>query len=177
MKVWQWTGTDHVSPTIDAVQLRDASDIVLRHRSAGRLLVPRTPGGIQIVVEAWDQVDGNLPRRRLGLYALGYQVLARDGSALPGFERPRMNIVFDAIPRDDAAARVIYAPESGETVHGSARTRFLYAVTHVLRHGEASDGMWDAGALPPGDYLIRVVATDWSGNIAQVHRDVPITLQ
>jgi DNA-binding beta-propeller fold protein YncE len=168
---------DHVPPTIDAVELRDASGTVLRRKAANRLVVPRDPGGIQIVVEAWDQVDGNLARRRLGLYAVGYQVLAGDGTSLPGFGQPRMNIVFDAIPYDDAATRVIYAPESGETVHGSARTRFLYAVTNVLRHGDVREGTWDAGALPPGDYLIRIVASDWSGNLAERHRDVPITLQ
>jgi DNA-binding beta-propeller fold protein YncE len=168
---------DHVPPTIDAVELRDASGIVLRRKAADRLLVPRDPCGIQIVVEAWDQVDGNLARRRLGLFAVGYQVLARNGIPVPGFEQPRMNIVFDAIPPDAAAARVIYAPESGETAHGSARTRFLYAITHELRHGEVREGAWDASALPPGDYLLRIVASDWSGNIAQRHRDVPITLQ
>lgn len=168
---------DHIPPTIDAVELRDASGAILHRKVANRLVVPRDPGGIQIVVEAWDQVDGNLARRRLGLYAVGYQVLAADGTPAPGFEQPRMNIVFDAIPYDDEAARVIYAPESGETVHGSARTRFLYAVTHVLRHGEVSEGAWDAAALPPGDYLVRIMASDWSGNLAQRRRDVAITLQ
>ncbi|WP_213947473.1 SMP-30/gluconolactonase/LRE family protein [Luteibacter sp. dw_328] len=168
---------DHVLPTIDAVEFRDASGTVLRRKAANRLLIPRNQGGIQIVVEAWDQVDGNLARRRLGLYAVGYQVLTRDGTPAPGFEQPRMNIVFDSIPTDDAATRVIYAPDSGETVHGSVRTRFLYAVTHVLRHGEAREGAWDAQVLPPGDYLVRIIARDWSGNIAERRRDVPVTLQ
>ncbi|WP_413626463.1 gluconolaconase [Luteibacter sp. Lutesp34] len=168
---------DHVLPTIDAVEFRDASGTVLRRKAASRLLIPRDQGGIQIVVEAWDQVDGNQARRRLGLYAVGYQVLARDGTPAPGFERPHMNIVFDSMPADDDATRVIYAPNSGETVHGSIRTRFLYAVTHVLHHGEAREGAWDVQALPPGDYLVRIIASDWSGNIAERHRDVPVTLQ
>jgi hypothetical protein len=168
---------DHVLPTIDAVEFRDASGTVLHRKAAGRLLIPRDQGGIQIAVEAWDQVDGNLARRRLGLYAVGYQVLASDGTPAPGFEQPRMNIVFDSIPTDDAATRVIYAPDSGETIHGSARTRFLYAVTHVLRHGEAREGAWDAHAFPPGDYLVRIIASDWSGNIAERRRDVPVRLQ
>jgi sugar lactone lactonase YvrE len=168
---------DHVAPTIDAEEFRDASGAVLRRKAANRLLIPRNQGGIQIVVEAWDQVDGNLARRRLGLYAVGYQVLARDGTPARGFDQPRMNIVFDSIPTDDAATRVIYAPDSGETVHGSARTRFLYTVTNVLQHGEASEGAWNTQALPPGDYVVRIIASDWSGNIAERHRDVPVTLQ
>jgi hypothetical protein len=168
---------DHVPPTIDGIEFRDASGTVLRRKAANRLLIPRDQGGIQIVVEAWDQVDGNLPRRRLGLYAVGYQVLARDGTPAPGFEQPRMNIVFDSIPTDDAATRVIYAPDSGETVHGSARTRFLYAITHVLQHGQARDGAWDTHALSPGDYRVRIIASDWSGNMAERRRDVAVTLQ
>jgi len=168
---------DHIRPTIDAVELRDAAGTVLRTKVANRLIVPRDAGGIQIAVEAWDQVDGNLARRRLGLYAIGYQVLAADGTPLPIFGTARMNIVFDVLPGDDDAARVIYAPESGETVHGSARTRFIYAVTHVLRHGDVGDGAWDASIFPPGDYLIRIVASDWSGNLAERHRDVAITLR
>lgn len=167
---------DHVPPTIDSVEFRDASGAALRRKGSSRLLLPSDRKGIQIVVEAWDQVDGNLARRRLGLYAVGYQVLASDGTPAPGFEHPRMNIVFDSIPTDDAATRLIYAPDSGETVHGSARTRFLYMVSNVLHHGKASEGAWDAQALPPGDYVVRIIASDWSGNIADRHRDVPVTL-
>ena len=33
---------------------------------------PALSGRIRIVVDAWDQADGNRPNRRLGLYALGY---------------------------------------------------------------------------------------------------------
>lgn len=168
---------DHVRPTIDAVTFHDAFGTALRRKSHGRLLIPRDPGGIQIVVEAWDQVDGNLPRRRLGLYSVGYQVLRGDGTPAPGFETPRTTIVFDVIPTDDSAAQIIYAPDSGETVHGNARTRFLYAATHWLEHGEVREDAWNVSALTPGDYVVRIFASDWSGNVAERRRDVPITLQ
>lgn len=168
---------DHTQPTIESVTFHDSVGTSLRRKSHGRLLIPRDPGGIQIVVEAWDQVDGNLPRRRLGLYSIGYQVLRRDGTPASGFETPLTTIVFDVIPTNDSATKVIYAPDSGETVHGNARTRFLYAATHWLRHGEVRDAAWNVSALPPGDYVVRIFAGDWSGNVAEPRRDVPVTLQ
>ncbi|HEX8423618.1 MAG TPA: hypothetical protein VF634_09405, partial [Pyrinomonadaceae bacterium] len=73
--------TDRVAPTIerDGIQLFDATDNArLDEKRDGRLLVPR--GQIRIVVDAYDQVDGNQARRRLGLYKLGYQLLRADGS-------------------------------------------------------------------------------------------------
>ena len=47
---------------------------------------PTVSGRVRIVVDAWDQADGNRPNRRLGLYALGYEVLSPDGRPAPGFE-------------------------------------------------------------------------------------------
>ncbi|KAG1316244.1 hypothetical protein G6F63_016098 [Rhizopus arrhizus] len=47
----------------------------------GVVMVARQGRGVQIVVEAWDQVDNNLPRRRLGMYQVGYQIL--DGAGQP----------------------------------------------------------------------------------------------
>src|SRR5690606_3942954 len=79
---------DTVPPRVDAVALLDDAGRPLQRREDGRVLVPRGGGGVQVVVEAWDQVDGNLPRRRLGLHRVGYQVLQSQGRAVPGFERP-----------------------------------------------------------------------------------------
>ena len=58
------------------------------HGSAARRR--RVSGRVRIVVDAWDQADGNRPNRRLGLYALGYEVLSPDGTPRAGIrsERP-----------------------------------------------------------------------------------------
>ena len=128
------------------------------------------------MVEAWDQVDGNEARRRLGLHALGYQILAKDGSPVPGFEQPRTTLVFDRIPADSAATKVAYAAKSGITVYGSAATRFRYVVTNTVRDGGFATGLWQAGQLPAGDYTVRIVASDYAGNLATKNRDLPITL-
>jgi hypothetical protein len=70
---------DSVPPTIapGGVRLFDEYGEPLKQRVKGRVLVH---GRVQIVVDAWDQVDGNEARRRLGLYALGYEVLQSGGA-------------------------------------------------------------------------------------------------
>lgn len=167
--------TDAYPPRIDEVALFDTLDQPIDAKQDGRIVVPRAPQGVRIVVEAWDQVDRNLPRRRLGLYALGYQVLHDDGTPVAGYETPRMNIDFQRLPSDDAV-QVAYAPGSGITVHGSAVTRFRYSVTNTVRDGTWAEGTWQADTLPPGDYLLRVSARDHSGNEAQGRRDLKLRL-
>ena len=167
---------DHYVPHIERIELLDANDQPLARRADGRVPVPRGIG-VQVVVDAWDQVDNNLPRRRLGLYALGYQILRADGVPLPGFETPRMNIEFDRMPADRDAVKVIYAPGSGITVHGSAATHFRYVLTNTVRNGELAIGAWRTDGLPAGDYTLRITARDYSGNVAGSGRDLALLLE
>lgn len=166
---------DHYAPRInrDGVQLFDEAGARLTEKRDGRLLLR---GRVRIVVDAFDQVDGNQPRRRLGLYKLGYQLLLPDGSPAPGFAEPHVQIEFDRLPPDREAPKIAYADESGITVYGSSETRFLYEVTNTVRHGRAERGLWDTAALPPGDYTLRILAADFAGNEADANRDVPITV-
>ncbi|MCG8275485.1 gluconolaconase [Stenotrophomonas sp. NLF4-10] len=167
---------DHFVPRIDDIALLDAGGQRLREHRDGRLMVPRDGGGLQLVVEAWDQVDGNLPRRRLGLYALGYQILDAAGRPLPGYEQPRMNIEFNRMPPQREAVKLAYAEDSGITVHGSRRTRFRYVLTNTVRDGRLAAGSLDVSELPAGDYVIRITAKDHSGNAATERRELGITL-
>jgi sugar lactone lactonase YvrE len=164
---------DTVSPTIPrgGVQLIGQDGVPLKARVRGRLLV-NAP--VRVVVDAWDQVDGNEPRRRLGLYRLGYGLLPSDPSApaLPVQETMR----FDRQPLDPEAPRLIYAHGSGIPVYGSRRTRFLYRVTTTYQQGIATDGLLDPGRIEPGDYTLRILAADLSGNEAGANRDLPIRI-
>lgn len=166
--------SDRQPPRIDRIDLFDLQEQALTEIQQGRILVRRDLPGVRIVVDAWDQVDRNLPRRRLGLHALGYQLLADDGQPLPGFEAPRITIQFNRMPAEDDAVKVAYAPGSGITVHGSAITRFQYVVTNTVRDGQLAADFWRPGTLPPGDYVLRVVAQDYSGNVASAGRDVKL---
>lgn len=166
---------DRIAPTIapGGIRLYTAAGQPLDVSRDGRVLVH---GRVQIVVDAWDQADGNVPWRRLGLHTLGYQLLHPDGSSAPGFEQPRITQRFDRLGTDSDAPRLVYAPGSGIPAYGSRRTRFLYVVTSSLADGTASWGAWDTRLLPPGDYVVRVHAADIAGNVALARRDLPVTV-
>ena len=169
---------DHVAPQIerDGVQLFDETGARLTTKRAGRLIVPRTR--VSIVVDAFDRVDGNQARRRLGLYRLGYQLLRADGAPAPGFDVPRINIEFRRLPPGgDAPTKIAYADTSGITVYGSKETKFFYEVTNVVRDGRAEESRWDAAQLPAGDYVLRIYAADLAGNEATAGRDVLLTIE
>ncbi len=167
---------DAFAPRITGVEVLDDADQPIKPGADGRVPISKLGPGVQIVVEAWDQVDRNLPRRRLGLYQVGYQILDAAGQPLQGYEQPRFNIVFNRMPRERSATLVAYAPDSGITVHGSAVTRFRYLVTNTVRDGLVETGRWLPEALPAGDYIIRASARDYSGNEAVGPRDLKVTV-
>ncbi len=173
--------SDQIAPQIEpnGIQLFTESGERVTEKSQGRLIVN---GRVRIVVEAFDRNDRNSSRRKLGLYRLGYQVLKVDGAtsseqAASGFEEPRMNIEFNRLPAKRTATKLAFAEQSGITVYGSATTRFLYEVTNKVRDGLASPSIWDTSELPPGDYILRIIAMDYSGNEARENRDVLISIR
>ena len=165
---------DNKAPKIESIQLFDQTGTQLKEKQSDRLIIT---GNIRIVVDAYDRTNLNPERRRLGLYKLGYQLLNPDGSPAQGFSEPRITILFNRLPPDDEATKVAYAEESGITVYGSAKTRFLYEVTNSVRDGRAERGSWDTSQLPKGDYTLRIIAADFSGNEAHESREVKITIR
>ncbi len=168
--------SDSVAPRVTSIALLDRDGKPLAEKRARRLAVAAGAGPLAIVVDAFDQSDGNAARRRLGLYKVGYQVLGADGAALPGFEQPLVNIEFNRLPPDEESVKVAYADGSGITVYGSKATRFLYQVTNTVRDGVARQGSWNPAGLAPGDYTIRIYAADYAGNVALAGRDLAITV-
>ncbi|MGE8282119.1 MAG: gluconolaconase [Stenotrophomonas sp.] len=168
---------DHVAPKIDDIALLDSNNQRLTEKLGGRLRIARESIGLQLVVEAWDQVDNNLPRRRLGLYSLGYQLLDAAGRPVPGYEQPHTNLIFNRMPPQREAVKVAYAADSGITVHGSSSTRFRYVLTNTVRDGLLADGALQLAGLQSGNYTIRISAKDFSGNEAMVGRELQLLLQ
>jgi hypothetical protein len=115
----------------------------------------------RIIVRAYDRMDGNLPRRRLGVYALGYQVVRADKTLIEGFEKPLMNVEFQRLP-EFAHASIVYAEpsQSGYT----PQTIYDYIVTNRVRDRGGAEGVWQASRLAPGDYIVRVIARDFFDN-------------
>ena len=46
----------------------------------------------------------------------------------------------------------------------------------MFRRGEAVPDVWRTSELPPGDYTLRIIARDASGNTALANRDVAVTV-
>ncbi|HEY6330939.1 MAG TPA: NHL repeat-containing protein [Blastocatellia bacterium] len=166
---------DTVAPVIESngIDLVDRQGRPFTQKRAGRLVIS---GDVSIIVAAYDRVDGNAPVRKLGLYRAGYQILREDGSPAPGFEQPLINIDFGRLPADPEAVLIAYAPGSGVSAYGTP-TKFRYIVTNVVKDGEAARGVFRADLLPPGNYILRVLAMDYAGNVASGKDTlVPITI-
>jgi DNA-binding beta-propeller fold protein YncE len=113
----------------------------------------------RIVVDAYDRMDGNAERRRLGVYRLGYQVLS-SGAPLSDTD---WTIVFDRMPSNEAVS-FAYAPGSRSGATGV--TRFRYIVSNRIGDEGFSESFLDSAALGPGTYTLRVYAADYFGNTA-----------
>jgi len=168
---------DTVPPRIESIALYDANGHRLPGKKGRRVHVARTLGNVTIVAAGYDQMDGNLARRRLGLYKIGYQLLHADGSPVAGFEAPHITQTYDRLPREREAVKLLYAENSGITVYGSKATVFAYAVNNTLQNGVALPGSWRVDGLAPGDYLLRIYAADFAGQVALQGRDLPITVE
>jgi sugar lactone lactonase YvrE len=168
---------DTVAPRIQGIALYDAGGRRLPAKRGQRLRVARTLGEVAIVADVYDQMDGNLARRRLGVYKLGYQLLQADGSPVAGWESPRITQVYDRLPREHEAVKLVYADSSGITVYGSKATRFAYAVNNTLQGGLALPGAWRVDGLASGDYILRIYAADYGGQVALQGRDLAITVE
>ncbi len=162
---------DKIAPMIENVTLLNQQ---WQPFAPAEAKLPRVPvsGRVRIVVRAFDQADGNVSHRRLGIYKLSYTVLKADGSPAPGFDKLRENIVFERLPATPNPVPLAYAEGSRSGYSGS--TIFAYIATNIVRDGEAREDFWDAAQLPPGDYLVRVIAEDFFGN--KTLREVPVTV-
>ena len=129
-------------------------------------------GDVRIVVRAYDRMDGNAERRRLGLYQLGYQILQRDGTPVPGFETPETTISFESLPNDTGTASIAYA--EGSKAGATGETIFGYIVTNRVRDRSAAEQYWNSSALPEGEYVVRVFVADFFGN--RTSRDIAVVV-
>jgi DNA-binding beta-propeller fold protein YncE len=169
---------DTVPPQINSIALYDnVSGRRVVRKEHGRLLVRRADGPLSIVADAWDQMDGNLARRRLGLYKLGYQLLHDDGTPVPGFDQPLITQVYDRLPREREAVKLLYAASSGIPAYGSAATHFAYSINNSLKNGVAAAGSWNVASIAPGNYILRIHAADFGGLVAQTGRDLPLAIE
>lgn len=165
---------DTVPPVIEAVTLTDelGAPIFATEKSQSKVERIHVRGKLRIIVRAYDQADGNASYRRLGAYRLGYQLLDARGAPLPQ-QALNYNLLFDRLPADWNNVALAYAEGSQSGYQG--RTIFDYAVTNVVRGGQARADFCDVTTLAAGHYTLRVVVEDFFGNGAR--RDLPLIIE
>jgi hypothetical protein len=148
--------TDTVPPVIEETAFFDQNWIPVETKSPLKRIT--LSSNTRIVVRAFDRMEGNPERRRLGVFRLGYQVLNRDHSALTEIN---WNISFDRNPSPEAV-RFVYA--SGSKSGATGETVFRYIVTNRVNNDGFGEGFFDPARFAPGEYILRVLAANYFGN-------------
>lgn len=151
---------DSRPPVIEKVSLVSGSGVETT-LPPGRI---QLAGKTRVVMRAYDQVDGNNGRRRLGIYQAGYQVLRTDNSPVSDIQ---WTIRFDRLPAANSI-RLVYA--DGSKSGATGETIFNYIVTDRVDGDDYREDYFDPAALAPGEYVLRVLAADYFGNTS--HSDI-----
>jgi sugar lactone lactonase YvrE len=122
----------------------------------------------RIVVGAFDQMDGNPERRRLGVYKAGWQLKDANGTEVMA---PRWNIEFDVLPWS-RAVRYVYADGSYSGATGT--TIFDYIVTNTVRGADVREGFLDPAEFAAGTYKLVVMAADRFDNVTTREIEIEI---
>ena len=149
--------TDGIAPTIEKVSLFDENWRALDETVSANSRI-KLNGKTRIVARAYDRMDGNAERRKLGVYKLGYQILRTDKTPL---SETGWTIIFDRNP-DAEAVKTVYA--TGSKSGATGETIFNYIVSNRVNGDDFREDFFDASNLENGDYILRVFAADFFGN-------------
>jgi DNA-binding beta-propeller fold protein YncE len=159
--------SDAIVPVIEKVSLFDENwKEIETSKTNPRITVS---GKTRIVAKAFDRMDGNAERRRLGVFQVGYQIL-KDGT-IPVTDQ-KWTIRFDRLP-DPEAVRLVYA--RGSKSGATGETIFNYIATNQVHGTVATEDFFDAAQLENGNYVVRVFAADYFGNTASKDLEITIT--
>jgi hypothetical protein len=155
---------DSRSPVIERVDLFDENWHPLETESKNSRI--RLTGKTRIVVRAYDQVDGNAERRRLGVYRIGYQLLTADLSPMG---EPGWNVTFDHMPSVNA---VVFAYAKGSRSGATGETVFNYIASNEVHGDQYREGFFDPSTRSAGVYVLRASVADQAGNTT--YKDIMI---
>lgn len=150
--------SDKIPPSIEKITLFDENWQTLEtDRDNLRI---KLNGKTRIVAKAYDRMDGNAERRRLGVFKIGFQILKEDGTPLGEI---KWTIRFNRLP-DHEAVRLVYA--SGSKSGATGATVFNYIVSNEFDGKIVKENFFDASKLEKGNYILRILAGDYFGNIS-----------
>lgn len=149
---------DSRPPTIEKVTLFDQAWNEIETIGTNSRIKLRDP--IRLVVKAYDQVDGNSERRRLGVYSVSYQIFRGDA---PIKTEPAAEIKFDRMPTN-RAVKFVYA--TGSHSGATGETIFNYIATNSVSGDRFREGFLDPRQLETGEYKVIVTVADFFGNRA-----------
>ncbi|HEY8560724.1 MAG TPA: hypothetical protein VIL74_10145 [Pyrinomonadaceae bacterium] len=158
--------SDAIAPIVEKVTLFDENWKQFETSRANPRIT--LSGKTRIVAKAFDRMDGNAERRRLGVFQVGYQIFNDGGIPVTDL---LWTIRFDRLP-DPESVRLVYAPGSKSGATGE--TIFNYIATNQVHGTVATENFFDAAQLENGKYVIRVYAADYFGNTAS--KDLEITI-
>ncbi|MEO8042762.1 MAG: hypothetical protein ABI646_09150 [Acidobacteriota bacterium] len=149
---------DSIPPVIESADLRYS--VGDRFPFGWSDSVGKLTSDVRVLVTAYDRMDGNSERRRLGVYKVGYQMLRPDGSPVREID---WRIDFSRSPSNDAV-RFVYA--DGSRSGYTPETVFNYIATNRVNGESAKEDFVDIKDLAAGMYILRVFVADYFGNTA-----------
>lgn len=158
--------SDKIAPVIEKVSLFDENWKEIETSGASARITLN--GKTRIVVKAYDRMDGNAERRRLGVFQIGYQILK--AGTIPVTDR-QWTIRFDRLPEPEAV-KLVYA--LGSKSGATGETIFNYIATNKVHGNVATEDFFDAAQLENGKYVVRAFAADYFGNTTS--KDLEITI-
>ena len=149
--------SDSIAPVIDNVHLFIDGQEIETNARVSRI---QLAGNVRLLAEAYDRMDGNPDRRKLGLYSLGWQLIKGDGKPAADVD---WTLKFDRLPQPDAVP-LVYAKDSYSGATGI--TRFIYIVSNRVSGDLVQENVIDLKDIEQGKWTLRVSAADLFGNLA-----------
>jgi sugar lactone lactonase YvrE len=153
--------SDSRPPTIEKVTLFDENWREFETENKNERI--KLKGKAHIVVQAFDQMDGNSDRRRLGVYRVGYQILKDEKPT----SEIKWTISFDRLP-SEKAVKFVYA--KGSKSGATGQTIFNYIASNEVNGSIFRESFLDGTNLETGVYILRVFVADFFGN--QTSKDI-----
>jgi len=149
--------SDGITPVIESVQMSINGQEIETNARVSRI---QLAGNVRLLAEAYDRMDGNPDRRKLGLYSLGWQLIKGDGKPAADVD---WTLKFDRLPQPDAVP-LVYAKDSYSGATGI--TRFIYIVSNRISGDHVQENVIGLRNLEQGKWSLRVSAADRFGNLA-----------